>query len=498
MTASTGASPLAEFTRLLAAAPDSGQGIAAVLARLGRNDAIHQVELRFTRTGIPSVLWATERAPLTGAAVHEVPVIAAGEGVAELRVTYDATAADPTEWPLQAIADLCAVALSRDAALRAMQLELTQHVRDVALQRTFIERIIDSLPVSLYVVDRDYRIHAWNHARESGAQGVARHQAIGRTIFDVLNRQPAERLRTEFDEVFTTGRLQQFHMETEAFGEPRLYRISKIPMRLAGNEVTHVITIGEDITDWKAAMDRTAQAEKLAALGQLAAGVMHEINNPLATIAACVETMALQRAPDDSAADGGVQLMRIIELEVERCKKIVNGLLEFSRPKAAAHEPLDLSETAERALFLLQHHPRYKRARVTTALEPAGTLWVHGSADQLVQVLIALVMNALDASPEGGQVLIRARREFGGDGVPRALLEVEDEGPGIPRAMHAKIFEPFFTTKPVGQGTGLGLAICYGIVGDHGGTIELVPSDGPGAHFRVILPLHGTGVAVVA
>ena len=146
-------------------------------------------------------------------------------------------------------------------------------VREVAEQRTFIERIVDSLPFGVYVVDRDYRIHAWNHRREIGLQGVARTDAIGRTIFEVLHRQPAALLKQEFDEVFETGRLQQFQMESTAFADTRTFRISKIPMSLAGGVVTHVITVGEDITDWRAAIDRTAQSEKLAALGQLAAGV---------------------------------------------------------------------------------------------------------------------------------------------------------------------------------------------------------------------------------
>lgn len=507
---------LNECLQLMAAAPDASQGIAAVLERIGRLDGVRTVELQ--PSAEPEVAGAAGLAPATAeagpdegaaaAGAHGLDsyaqvgfrVAAAGEVVAWLRVGYDPHRFDPTPWAMESIADLCAVALSREAALQAMERVLTRHLREAALNQVFIERIIDSLPVSLYVVDRDYRIQVWNHTRESGAQGVAREEAIGRTIFDVMHRQPADRLRAEFDEVFASGRLQQFHMETEAFGRPRLYRISKIPMRLDGETVSHVITVGEDITDWQAAMNRTAQAEKLAALGQLAAGVMHEINNPLATIAACVETMALA-LPAEDPAPGGMgsrNLVRIIELEVERCKKIVNGLLDFSRPKATAHEPIDLSETADRALFLLQHHPRFKRTQVMATLAPVGTIRVTGSADQLVQVLIALVMNALDVTPDGGRVLVRTRTEVDTHGILRAILEVEDEGPGIPRALQAKIFEPFFTTKPVGQGTGLGLAICYGIIGDHGGTIQLVPSDGSGAHFRVILPLHGVAAAVVA
>jgi two-component system NtrC family sensor kinase len=391
--------------------------------------------------------------------------------------------------------DLLMVTVSRQSRLMALERELTMRVHEVAQQRAFLERVVDSLPFGLYVVDREYRIHAWNHKRETGLQGVARHDAIGRTIFEVLHRQPAAMLKREFDEVFASGQLQQFQMESTAFGELRHFRISKIPMRLTGEAVSHVITVGEDITEWKAAIDQTAQSEKLAALGQLAAGVMHEINNPLATIAACGESLAMHRELAAALPAGSVvpgsdpsEMLRIIDLEVHRCKKIVNGLLDFARPKPQHRHPLDLNAVVQQGLFLLRHHPRYKRVRLVTELAEARPLVVMGDADQLVQVLIALAMNALDATPEGAQIVIRTRSVVTLGNVASVALEVEDHGPGIPRALQGKVFEPFFTTKAPGQGTGLGLAICYGIVADHNGQLELVSAEGEGATFQVLLP----------
>ncbi len=421
----------------------------------------------------------------------------AGTAVVGSLQVYRSAPLEPSEQTLvRSVADLVQIVVARESHVQRLESEIGARVREVAEQRTFIERIVDSLPFGVYVVDRDYRIHAWNHRREIGLQGVARTDAIGRTIFEVLHRQPAALLKQEFDEVFETGRLQQFQMESNAFADTRTFRISKIPMSLAGGVVTHVITVGEDITDWRAAIDRTAQSEKLAALGQLAAGVMHEINNPLATIAACGESLALHRElaaelPVGAKVPGAdpAEMLRIIDLEVQRCKRIVNGLLDFARPKPAGFETLDLNEVVEHGLFLLQHHPRYKRVQVVTELEAARPLLVAGDSDQLVQVLIALAMNALDATPAGGRITIRTRSLIGEDGRPRVELEVADEGPGIPRALQAKVFEPFFTTKPQGEGTGLGLAICYGIVNDHAGQLELVPlPEGSGATFRVVLP----------
>src|SRR5438876_1225066 len=120
--------------------------------------------------------------------------------------------------------------------------------------------------------------------------------ALGREVFEVLDRQPRELLKLEFDRVFETGEIQTVEMDSQTTGEARHYRITKIPMRMDDEDISHVITIGEDVTAWRQAQQRLAQSEKLAAVGQLAAGVMHEINNPLATILACSEALSLRLA----------------------------------------------------------------------------------------------------------------------------------------------------------------------------------------------------------
>lgn len=477
---------LAQFVGILARAGDSGNGVPAVLETLGQALGADHMALEFAEEDVPTLVWQPRAEPAPSYAPRIVPVEAGERTVATLMVHRSEPLDSTQDALIGEVAQLLAVAVNRDAYLHDLERELTVRVRELAEQRAFIECIVDSLPVGLYVIDRQYRIHAWNHKRETGLQGVARADAVGRSIFEVLHRQPAALLKREFDEVFASGRLQQFQMESNAFGEMRTFRISKIPMRMGGAAVTHVITVGEDITEWRAALDRSAQAEKLAALGQLAAGVMHEINNPLATIAACAESISLQAELGESAPPA--ELLRIIDLEVQRCKKIVNGLLDFSRPKSAGRESFELNGMVQQALFLLQHHPRFKRVKVVTELEAAVPLLVDGDQDQLVQVLIALAMNALDASPEQGRVIIRTRHDESGP-APCAIMEVEDEGPGIPRALQAKVFEPFFTTKPPGQGTGLGLAICYGIVADHDGQLALVSPEGQGANFRVTLPI---------
>jgi two-component system NtrC family sensor kinase len=181
------------------------------------------------------------------------------------------------------------------------------------------------------------------------------------------------------------------------------------------------------------------------------------------------------------------EYLEIIDREVDRCTRIVDGLLDFSRPKRTPRRPVSLNALVDETLFLLKHHQRFKRLEVVRALEP-GLPDTVGSQEQLIQVLMALMLNALDAMERGGRLTVRTRR--GATPTGEVVVEIEDTGAGIPPAEQPKIFEPFYTTKPPGRGTGLGLSICYGIVADHRGRIEVDSAPGRGTIFRVHLPVH--------
>jgi two-component system NtrC family sensor kinase len=256
-------------------------------------------------------------------------------------------------------------------------------------------------------------------------------------------------------------------------------------MRLDGDEITHVITIGEDVTEYDRVQQQIHQSEKLAAIGQLAAGVMHEINNPLATIGACVAAIE-GRLPAGADTAQVEEYLQTIDREVDRCSRIVDGLLDFTRPRAGPRRAVSLNALVDETLFLLKHHRRFKQLQVVRALAPRLP-HTTGSPEQLAQVLMALMLNAVDAMEQGGQLTVRtglspARSD-------EVVVEVQDTGIGIAPADQSKIFEPFYTTKPPGRGTGLGLSICYGIVADHRGRIEVDSAPGRGATFRVYLPV---------
>ena len=417
-----------------------------------------------------------------------VPLLHEGERLGVLEV---AVARDGRE---RMIRDVLAVAANILAPLLASQelsqdlaFEVARRARETDAQRRFTAKVIDSLPVGLYVIDRDFRIQAWNRKRETGTQGVRREDALGRAIFEVLSRQPRELLEREFTEVFTSGRMQVIEMETGAPGEARHYRITKIPMRLNDDEVTHVITIGEDITEWRDAQRQIAQSENLAAIGQLAAGVMHEINNPLATIGACADAIR-GRAEDagQEVASGVEEYLKIVDAEVQRCKRIVEGLLDYSRPKKAAKSGVDVNKVVGETLFLLKHHDKFKRLELRQELADALPA-IQASAEQLIQVFMSLMLNAMDAMEARGTLTVRTRRNP--DRADEVVIEFSDTGVGIARSDVQKIFEPFYTTKPQGRGTGLGLSICYAIVAEHGGRIEVDSQLGRGSTFRVLLPV---------
>jgi two-component system NtrC family sensor kinase len=259
-------------------------------------------------------------------------------------------------------------------------------------------------------------------------------------------------------------------------------------MRQDGETITHVITIGEDVTEGHVAQQRILQSEKLAAIGQLAAGIMHEINNPLATIGACVAALE-NRLSDDvppPAQNGMREYLQIIDKEVQRCEGIVDGLLDFSRPKGKAKGPVNVSAILEDTLFLLKHHERFKRIDVRRELSENLPM-VHANGEQLIQVFMAIMLNALDAMEQGGALTVRSLP--GTVHEDEVEVQIEDTGVGIPREKLTKIFEPYYTTKPPGRGTGLGLSVCYGIVAEHGGRITADSQPGRGSIFRVFLPV---------
>lgn len=250
--------------------------------------------------------------------------------------------------------------------------------------------------------------------------------------------------------------------------------------RLPESDPPAALLIGRDMTAEREMRARLMEADRLAAVGELVAGVAHEVNNPLSSISAFAQLLLR----DQSLSDSQRESLDVIRSEVTRASQVVKDLLAFARRSEPQRDAIDLNTIVSRSLRLRQYEVTVRGVEIDTELEedlPA----VMGDPRQLQQVCLNLLTNAIQAvaSCGGGRVQLVTRAD--GD---RVLLEVRDTGPGIPPHVRARIFEPFFTTKGEGEGTGLGLSVSYGIVTAHGGTIGVVETSESGTTFRVTLP----------
>jgi two-component system, NtrC family, sensor kinase len=337
--------------------------------------------------------------------------------------------------------------------------------------------ILDALPLSLYVVDRDLRVVAWNRARERGPIGKPRRRVLGRPLAQILTAEGYRQVEPILRRVFASGEAHEETSETRAGG--RLYHGGRLPV-VHGGKVSHVLAKYDDITERRALEMQVIASDRLAFLGQLVAGVAHEIANPLAGVAGCAEalaSLALQH-PEPAVRQEAESFRDLVRGEVGRCERLVKSLLETARPKVG--EAADVAETVRSVLRLLERHPAFARVKVVSqmpdALPPAQI-----DPDSLRQVVLAVALNAGRAMKGSGTLRIRASRTGA-----RLVLDLADNGPGVARAVRPHIFEPFFTTSP-GEGSGLGLAIARSLLRRAGGDIVLVPRRARGACFRVVL-----------
>jgi PAS domain S-box-containing protein len=226
-------------------------------------------------------------------------------------------------------------------------------------------------------------------------------------------------------------------------------------------------------------------AAKLASVGELAASIAHELNNPLATVALRIESL-LEQVPEH---DPKRKPLEIIEQETKRMGNLVANLLQFARHGREQISTVDIRDEAVKAIELVHHHLRKRRIAVVQELA-ADTPIIYADRQKLRQVFLNLLTNASDAMPHGGTLTVRSRPDTLEGGKAAVRIEVADTGVGIPAQYLSKVFDPFFSTKEEGQGTGLGLAICRRVVEEHCGTIQIVSEKGKGTTVIFVLPVR--------
>lgn len=349
--------------------------------------------------------------------------------------------------------------------------EMSAELGRTTVSKDFFNDILDSIQDQVIVTDAEGVVVLVNPA-VTALLGWSRAELIGRPAASLLEGEGAS--------FMTPSKNIASFFKTKS-GEKADILFSSSPIKAADGRVTGYIGAAKDVSDLRRLEARMHQSEKLSAVGQLAAGVAHEINNPLGVILGFAQGMARQL----QAGDALELPIKSIEREALRCKALVQNLLTFARTSHSDRAALDVNSTMEQAMALIQPQAKIHRVSVLTNLAKALPL-VLGNKNQLEQVILNLAKNAIDAMPNGGSLTLSTELL---EQSPHSwvCLRFVDDGAGIPPALQSKIFDPFFTTKPIGQGTGLGLSLVSEIVQKHSGEISVESRPGR-TEFLVKLP----------
>ena len=357
------------------------------------------------------------------------------------------------------------------------QSRLTGLAAELDALRRYHRQTLQDLPIGVCSLAQDQEILMWNRAMEM-LTGIDAERVVGsrlsnlpepwRSLLLDFSHAPDEHLYKE--RLSLDGCLHWLNLHKAAIDE------------LGAQGTSGLVLLAEDLTETQRLEDRLIHAERLASIGRLAAGVAHEIGNPVTGIACLAQNLREERAHDDEITETSDLIIE----QTRRITRIVQSLMSFARAGGhqQANEPVCVADVAREAVSLLALNREYD-VHYDNHCDPAH--WVEGDSQRLVQVLVNLLSNARDASPAGGHIRIASISDE-----HHIEISVEDEGPGIPRSIVHRLFEPFFTTKDPGKGTGLGLALVYSIIEEHYGHISIDspcdPQQQRGTRFRLTLP----------
>ncbi|MBI4970880.1 MAG: PAS domain S-box protein [Candidatus Omnitrophica bacterium] len=372
-------------------------------------------------------------------------------------------------------------------AFNNMTEKVQDYVGQLSSSRSRLQNILDSASDAIISVDENQKIILFNNQAER----------IFRYKNEEVLGQPLEMLMPE--------RFREKHrLHVKQFGEGEVsFRMigehhgALFGLRKSGEEFPCEITISKtivegkliftavlrDVTEKQKLENMLLQSEKMSAVGQLAAGVAHEINNPLGIILGFSQGLVKRMQPKDPLE----MPLKSIEREALRCKTLVQSLLTFSRVEKTGKDEINLNQAIDGALTLIFPQGRVTNVLIEKRLDETIPKIV-ANQNQIQQVMINLCNNAIDAMPQGGKVIVSTRKVLF-QGNNWIAIDVEDNGAGIPPAVLPEIFNPFFTTKEVGKGTGLGLSLVHEIIERHGGRIDVQSEVGKGTVFQVLLPI---------
>jgi len=354
--------------------------------------------------------------------------------------------------------------------------------------------LFDSISDLIYVVDESYHITAFNAAlsqwladRPGAAPevGGSNETLLGRICYQTLYRRETSCEGCQMEQALRSAQhIQWTERRRRPTGSREEWEISAYPIQRGKQGPYQAIVLARDVTERRMLEASLSQSDKLAALGQLAAGLAHEINNPLTAIVANIQLLLM----DAQAGDPDFESLGLIKQASDRAVKVVRNLLDFARQEQYEFRPTDLNASLRAALELVRHQFLIAQVRVVENLAPALPPAM-ASRDHLQGVWLNLLLNARDAVTQrvkpGILPSVRVSSRLRDDG--RIEITISDNGPGIPPDQIKRIFEPFFTTKDPGKGTGLGLSTSFHVIKQHGGEIHVDSELGVGTTFTVFL-----------
>lgn len=369
--------------------------------------------------------------------------------------------------------------------------ELRTYNQELEEKKQEIQDILNGIMDLLAVISADYRIVYVNKVFHDYFDIEC---PQGRFCYEVFRNRTEPCQACPLTTAFQTGQpARTFYVDPRQ--ERRIhFEMAASPMFDDKGRVRTVLVSKRDVTLEKEYQAKYYQAEKMATIGLLAAGVAHEINNPLAAISGFSEALKrrlpylatmLHREEDRELLEDFTEYTTIILEECNRCRDIVGNLLSFSRQKACKFTTINLNTLVSDTLKILQHQMKLHPNILLVQDLHKGPVIVHGAHGELKQVLLNLVINAVDSVQSQGTITIKTHVQD-----CHAVLIVEDTGHGIDPEIQSKLFVPFFTTKTHGHSIGIGLSTCYNIIQHHGGEILVCSEPGNGAIFRVTLPME--------
>jgi len=392
-----------------------------------------------------------------------------------------------------------------ERAKHAAELEdkVRERTWELFREKEKLNAILSGLGAGVALLDRDYNVQWVNEVIADSVQ-----DAVGYKCYEAYRGRTEPCDGCPMPSALASGRLEHTEMtcrnpvmKRKMFGdtghgdllarispgEVGYFQIAIAPIRDEHGRIEYVVELIQDVTEVRKLKQQMMHSEKLSALGRISAGIAHEIGNPLTSISSFIQI--LQGNKYDEFTNNTLDT---VSFHINRIKDIVQQMSGYSKSLHVRREPVDLNEAVRASLDLLGHEKGLGNCKLVAGLYPKP-LMVVGDENWLVSVFVNLIINALDAMPDGGRLTVATARDTDASGREFAVAEVTDTGSGIEPDDLERIFDPFFTTKQAGKGTGLGLAVSYSIIKDLGGDISVSSAPGEGTTFEVRIPMEGQG-----